>query len=258
MSSTAPVPDAPGPVVGWRYWYVDGGRLRSLDGFVYTRWPAGRALRAQCSSLLPHGEGTPAAGCRCGIYAASNLATLKRLTNPNLDGPLAVGQVALWGRVVPGEQGYRAEYGYPRRLWVLKESLQQAGSADALRRHLATAYSVPVGLCSATWALGGPHRDTWTPAHPASDLPGRRLRVVVAGRALVLLALGGLGALFAPRPGAYLFAWALACGMVAAATLLGFGVMVGRVTVREFVAVQLTLPLLFGGLILTLHALGPG
>jgi hypothetical protein len=52
----------------------------------------------------------PDAGCSCGIYAAARLSDCP-------PGPVA-GKVKLWGTIVPGEYGARAEYAYPSELRV--------------------------------------------------------------------------------------------------------------------------------------------
>lgn len=52
----------------------------------------------------------PGEGCTCGIYAASDLNQC-----PQAD---VWGKVKLWGKVIPGERGYRAEYAYPSELHV--------------------------------------------------------------------------------------------------------------------------------------------
>jgi hypothetical protein len=43
----------------------------------------------------------PLESCRCGIHAANDLKTLRLISGP---GPV-VGEVYLWGKVIPGELG---------------------------------------------------------------------------------------------------------------------------------------------------------
>lgn len=52
----------------------------------------------------------PSADCTCGIYAGSTPADC-----PSGD---VLGKVKLWGTVVPGDKGARAEYAYPSELHV--------------------------------------------------------------------------------------------------------------------------------------------
>ncbi len=70
--------------------------------------------------------------CQCGVYGAAgperarqyfvaSWAELEGLPPPPLADdyvPRAVGQVQLWGRVLECAQGYRAEHGYPSRIWI--------------------------------------------------------------------------------------------------------------------------------------------
>lgn len=52
----------------------------------------------------------PDPGCSCGIYAAE--------TADQLPGGQVYGKVKLWGSVIPGERGYRAQYAYPSEFRV--------------------------------------------------------------------------------------------------------------------------------------------
>lgn len=148
------VPDGMEPLVGWRYWRVEGSALTSLTRSVY--WPARNRYEADCRLVARHGA-VPAAGCHCGIYAAKTLDTLKELATPNVRLPLVVGKVALWGRVIPAERGYRAQYGYPKQLWLVWESLEPLEQPGAQRIELAAAYGVPAQFCDAEWAVSS-HR----------------------------------------------------------------------------------------------------
>lgn len=56
---------------------------------------------------------SPHEDCSCGIYAAANLTLC-----PPGD---VYGKVKLWGKVVPGEQGWRAQYAYPSLLYAAPE-----------------------------------------------------------------------------------------------------------------------------------------
>jgi hypothetical protein len=168
------VPDGIEPIVGWRYWRGEdlNGRassrawLASLNKFQ--TWPPGRALEARCSLEGGHPDPPPGIACGCGIYAATDRATLQELANPDLQTPLVVGEVALWGRVVPAELGYRAQFAYPRRLWVVRESLAPTAWLDDLPAALAASYGVPVGSCDARWAVSVEAMTTW-PMSPAAS-----------------------------------------------------------------------------------------
>jgi hypothetical protein len=165
----AQAPDGVEPLVGWRYWRVDGGALGSLTRSLW--WPSMRAFEAQCRLIDRHGA-VPSPDCHCGIYAANDLDTLKCLARPHLRLPLALGKVALWGRVIPAERGCRAQFAYPKRLWLVWESLEPLKAPGTLRVELADAYGVSVEFCDAEWALqqDGPE-PTDDPRMPA-PVPG--------------------------------------------------------------------------------------
>jgi hypothetical protein len=145
-------PDGIEPIVGWRYWRVDGSVLGSLTR--NTPWSPLRGFQAGCRLTDRHGP-VPDPGCNCGVYAARDLPTLQAMATPSVRYPLAVGKVALWGRIIPAERGYRSQFGYPKRLWLVWESLEQLGRPGAQRMDIAAAYGVPVEFCDADWALTG-------------------------------------------------------------------------------------------------------
>ena len=74
--------------------------------------------------------------------------------HPLLDAPQAsvVGSARLWGRMTRHERGWRVQYAYPERLFVLKP----VGSYDIdvdeylsdWKKALERAYGVPVGFCN--------------------------------------------------------------------------------------------------------------
>jgi hypothetical protein len=86
--------------------------------------------------------------CGCGLYAARTLQHLAGMPYHLYyeDEFVVLGEVALWGGVIPGTLGWRAQYGYPRRLLVPFEAWR-------LVKPLRDAYGVPVEL-SNTLALG--------------------------------------------------------------------------------------------------------
>jgi len=160
------IPDGIEPIVGWRYWRAEAGWLFSLNRFK--TWPAARALEARCSLTDGHAEPPPGERCGCGIYAALDLDTLKEITEPDLESLLVVGEVALWGRVIPADLGYRAQFGYPRCLWVVRESLPALDWTADVPLCLSEMYGIPVETCDARWAVvaGGS-----TPGHGSPELP---------------------------------------------------------------------------------------
>jgi hypothetical protein len=124
------------PVVAWRVWLVatDDGEPQSLRSISYRiRWPKRKPMRAHCLFTLRHpvkgptgpltppqphpGEQCPVLSHQCGIYALKEPDDLPKWA-PTFSAwapgmPRVIGQVALWGRVLEHELGYRAEYAYP-------------------------------------------------------------------------------------------------------------------------------------------------
>lgn len=111
-------------------------------------WPTGSPLAARCIGQSVH-VSPPAQGCQCGAWA------FKRGILFTIDGyrsqgeTLVMGHVALWGRVIEHEQGYRAQYAYPIALWPYQPTLLPPGfprpkaASDQLAQ-LGEAYGVPV------------------------------------------------------------------------------------------------------------------
>ena len=159
------------PVIGWRIWRVARGvdrdvsalqlatelldaersgqerpveavfrhRLRSLSQPV--AWPPARRFEATCGPEdvgEAHGA-APDASCECGVWAFrrrdSAEETLGRYAHST--GPLALGRVVLWGRIVEHESGWRAQYAYPVDLTIFKANAHIA-------RELREAYACDV------------------------------------------------------------------------------------------------------------------
>lgn len=132
------------PIVGWRYWRftAGSGRLTSVTQRGFT-WEVERPLVARC---VGGGHPAPDVGCNCGIHASADLAGLRDHALCLAPGALVVGEVALWGRVVLDDHGYRGEVAAPRRLWLV-------GDDPAVLDPLG-AYGVPVATMAASEALG--------------------------------------------------------------------------------------------------------
>jgi hypothetical protein len=126
------VPDYLEPLIGYRFWYVHhGDRLVSSVGL--TMWQPYQALEGRHipnphPSVEPEEDacaGTPCDGHvpfthpKCGIYAfATRERLLANLQAANQYGDLymsslVIGTVALWGRFVEHDFGYRAQFAYP-------------------------------------------------------------------------------------------------------------------------------------------------
>jgi hypothetical protein len=146
-SETDFMPDVAGVIVGWRAWALDtkAATLHARTGVIGGEnvvWPPRAEMVAKC---LDGGAHTPpVADCHCGIYAARDRDHLvaQQYQEPNdEDDALVFGTVALWGRVMRCERGWRAQYAYPRKLWVPFSFARHAARLEDL-------YGVPVGLAN--------------------------------------------------------------------------------------------------------------
>lgn len=124
------VSDYSTPIVGWRLWSMGYDKDDGLKPYLSSiwqsaRWPRHEPMVAHCLQVdttnmhwmarwkLPklccvH---SPTQRCKCGVYACSDPTAVH--VEPSRDVSLLVGRVALWGKVVRHERGYRAQYGYP-------------------------------------------------------------------------------------------------------------------------------------------------
>jgi hypothetical protein len=159
----ASAPDYAAPIVGWRLWQVvetDMG-LRLRSPLYPAMWPVRRELVAVCSprpeaavSLYwerRFGHRPPDERCRCGIYAGRSpaLATayMSRLFKPR--GQIVhrvIGTVLLWGTVVECEQGWRASFAYPGRVYVPVPQRPRVRRLGRLKRPALSPEEIALGL----------------------------------------------------------------------------------------------------------------
>lgn len=107
----------PEPIHAWRTWTLvgsrDGSRVRLApiagDG---RPWPPRRPAEASCTRHRSHVR--PELDCTCGLHAVESPDELRRTRDPSV-----LGTVALWGRIVEHEHGFRAALAYPQRLRLL-------------------------------------------------------------------------------------------------------------------------------------------
>lgn len=152
------IPDEVGVHYGWRAWDVKADAvelgqvplLRSATASAYA-WTPRQINYAICTKGTGRKNGqtagkpheVPAPGCRCGLHAAKDLDHLISLGYQDYDEEKGswsvIGRVALWGRVIEGTQGWRAEKGYPDQLYVPYE-------AANLIEPLEETYGVEVGV----------------------------------------------------------------------------------------------------------------
>jgi len=102
------------PVIAWRAWALTGRRdgtgllLRPVAGRSRP-WKPLEASEAACKAARFHAA--PNIDCTCGLHGAHSPEILRKAKTPAV-----LGRVALWGRVIEHELGYRAQFAYPQRL----------------------------------------------------------------------------------------------------------------------------------------------
>lgn len=166
LSPHSVVPDAIEPVRAWRAWRIaqtaDGLRLQSITFPGTTYWPARERMVAECrrTASIKRCLASPKTDCSCGIYAARTVADARPYVNSwNLSREyaaekpvgatvwLAIGRVDLWGKVIEHDQGWRAQYAYPRQLLIpakIDGAKTQPDNLDDVAAELRDAYRVPV------------------------------------------------------------------------------------------------------------------
>ena len=145
------IPDLISPIIGYRVWQLDANRLRSLNG---EQWSPGKALAARCRALSygpivgragaahdPHKP--PQIECTCGVYAARGLEHLRSMGCPKY---AIHGEVYLWGKVVEHELGWRAQFAYPKSLFLPPEFIPSGAKALEARLAALAAYDMDIFL----------------------------------------------------------------------------------------------------------------
>jgi hypothetical protein len=123
------------PIVGWRQWnFMYPHFLANLGND--TIYVPREKIEARCEEYSTIGtlvhrkdhseQPAPHLTCMCGIYAYKEKPRLLREIRKIYSGLRLVannryvpiyGEINLWGKVIEHEDGYRAQFGYPRRLW---------------------------------------------------------------------------------------------------------------------------------------------
>lgn len=157
---TSDLPLVAGPIVAERGWRLakdeHGAWALAPLGVRADPWPKGRPYHAHCIRG-DAGSGTagywtadslhsaPVADCTCGVWAVPSARELQEDYAPHV-----TGTVALWGRVVECERGWRGEFAYPVRL-VLEVTRPMPGfpvpdEVVEQVRDLTRGYGVPVEM----------------------------------------------------------------------------------------------------------------
>jgi hypothetical protein len=120
-------------LVGWRGWTMYHPGFLASGNIV---WLPGERNEAVCSAGGDHEA--PQLGCSCGIYAFSQPYLVKEQGYYRQD---LLGEVSLWGKVIEHERGYRAQYAYPKQLYITPHT--DRGKLQ-LAYYIGFKYAVPV------------------------------------------------------------------------------------------------------------------
>lgn len=129
---------------------------RLMSGAYSTVWPEYQAMHARCEG---RSHQVAAWGCGCGLWGVKTKELARSYSGQY--GASIVAEVALWGHFTEHSRGWRAEYGYPQRLFVLEpfqftaSGWQEADYAEFAAR-LADQYGIP----AETWKKGPPKPET--------------------------------------------------------------------------------------------------
>jgi len=120
------------PIVGWRQWnFMYPHFLANLGND--TIYVPREKIEARCGQEDHSEQQAPHLPCTCGIYAYKEKPRLLGEIRNTYGRPLpqalhhrvppvpglrlVYGEINLWGKVIEHEDGYRAQFGYPKRLW---------------------------------------------------------------------------------------------------------------------------------------------
>ncbi len=98
---------SPTPIMGYRLWWIEDGSLCGVKLPWKTRTLAATCLRRGDLGEIPHSDGS-CGRLGCGVYAAKTVDPLYRDFNVWSLDDFAIGLVALTGKVVEHDDGYRA------------------------------------------------------------------------------------------------------------------------------------------------------
>jgi len=137
------IPDYISPIIGWRVWRWYAGGLRSLNG---KPWSPGQPLAAKCGAGNAHeAHEPPQADCTCGVYASKSREHLRQI---RLDRYGVLGEVDLWGTVVEHELGWRAQFAYPKSLFLPPDLIPSDTKEMESRLRALAAYDIDIFILS--------------------------------------------------------------------------------------------------------------
>lgn len=179
------------PILAWRSWAltIHGGGLSLEPVAGHGRaWPARKTMRSHCRYSRLHAS--PNLECSCGLHGTHGLDILRKTRTPGV-----LGRVALWGRVIEHELGFRASLGYPQRLRLVCQFCFQVWGAEhaepAVVGRFPRGGSVP--LCWAHLELAQRYGMTPRKLLPATEVEQQLLDTYAVELLPVPLGVGWLG-----------------------------------------------------------------
>jgi hypothetical protein len=154
-------PDEIEPYVGYRVWSVLLPELLLASPLHLTPWKPRTAAMFHCRQDENHLAPTP--NCGCGFYGTTNAEQVYqylRVRNPQDELMRVIGEVSLWGKVVPGTKGYRGEFAYPKRIWVHPHFKSRRYSQEDVAMRIVETYGTPVELTDSYLATFGSTKET--------------------------------------------------------------------------------------------------
>lgn len=140
-------------ITGYRSWRVEQGFLASYGAI----WPYNTVLIAKCGKE-EHDDDVPNLNCQCGIYAFRTPQDSSYYSK-NVAPVTVSGVVALWGKVIEHEDGYRAQYAYPLKFSSLSNPLYcyvcktEAGNLFKTFASPSNPYIYLCEICIDSWIL---------------------------------------------------------------------------------------------------------
>lgn len=118
----------------WQMWLTENEQpslllgsinQRGKDGQPYS-WTPRQIMKAECTIVdedKKHSpDETPKDGCTCGIHALNSPLWLAKIDYVSCAGPgrdhLLWGEIDLWGRLIEGTTGIKAQFGYPAQFLI--------------------------------------------------------------------------------------------------------------------------------------------
>ena len=144
------IPDYISPIIGYRVWKWEKTGLKSLCG---ERWKPSQLLAARCRASVVVGpiagraeavhdaHEPPQTNCTCGVYASKSLEQLLTTVYAKCG---IHGEVYLWGTVVEHELGWRAQFAYPKTLFLPSDLIPSDTKEMESRLEALAAYSTDI------------------------------------------------------------------------------------------------------------------